>query len=245
MDTGATWTLNTVDPTLQRPNDQIYSLVVLSIKNPPAGVVNVSAAGGRTDLFAPDAIVSAFGNGLATGTGGATTNPPPTMLSGATVTVTDSAGASQPAELLYVSSAQTQKVKLGPVAPGMFALNAAGLAAGSVLRVSGDGTQTAENLFQMDASGNVVALPIDLGPPTDQVFLILFGTGFRAAGTANTSLTIGGQSAQVSFAGPQGAFAGLDQVNVLAPRSLAGRGTVSIVLTASGQTANTVNISLQ
>jgi uncharacterized protein (TIGR03437 family) len=127
----------------------------------------------------------------------------------------------------------------------MFTFDAAGLVAGSVLRVSGDGAQTPENFLRVDSSGAVVAVPIDLGPPTDQVFLILYGTGFRAAGTANTSVTIGGQEAQVSFAGDQGSFAGLDQVNVLIPRSLAGSGTVNIVLTASGQRANTVNISVQ
>jgi len=271
-DSGATWALSPVDPALSFPNEEVYSLVALTIATatPPASVVNVLAAGGRTDLFAPASIVSAFGSGLATATASATTNPPLTTLGGATVTVTDSAGASQQAELLYVSSAQVnyivpaglaagtatvafnsgsstqnQQIKLGPVAPGMFTFNAAGLAAGSVLRVSADGTQTAENLFQMDRSGNVIALPINLGPATDQVFLILYGTGFRAAGTANTTMTIGGQNAQVSFAGDQGAFAGLDQVNVLLPRSLAGRGSVNIVLTASGQTANTVNVSIQ
>ncbi len=210
-DSGATWAVRSVDPTLLKPNDQIYSLVALTIKNPPPGVVNVSAAGGRTDLFAPDSIVSAFGNGLATGTAGATTNPPLTTLGGATVTVTDSAGVSQPAPLLYVSSGQVnyivpdglaagaatvafnsgsstqnQKILLGPVAPGMFTFNAAGLVAGSVLRVSGDGTQTPENFYQLDGSGAVVPVPINLGRSTDQVFLILYGTGFRAAGTANT-----------------------------------------------------------
>ena len=269
-DSGTTWALRSVDPALTDPNDEIYWLTALTIANPPAGVVNVSAAGGRTDLFAPESIVSAFGNGLATGTASASTNPPLTTLGGASVTVTDSAGVSQLAELLYVSAAQVnyivpaglaagtatvafnsgsstqnQKIQLGPVAPGMFTFNAAGLAAGSVLRVSGDGTQTAEDLFQVDNSGNVVALPVNLGAATDQVFLILYGTGFRAAGTANTTMTIGGQNAQVSFAGPQGAFAGLDQVNVLVPRSLAGKGSVGVVLTASGQTANTVNISVQ
>jgi len=269
-DTGTTWTLGSVDPTLTDPNDEIYSLVALTIANPPPGVVNVSAAGGRADLFAPNSIVSAFGTGLAAQTAAATTNPPTTTLGGATVTVTDSAGTSLPAELLYVSSAQVnyivpaglaagtatvafnsgsaiqnQKIQLGPVAPGMFTFNAAGLVAGSVLRVSGDGTQTPENFYRLDSSGAVVPVPIDLGPPTDQVFLILYGTGFRAAGTANTTMTIGGQKAQVSFAGDQGAFAGLDQVNVLVPRNLAGSGSVNIVLTASGQTANTVNISVQ
>ena len=127
----------------------------------------------------------------------------------------------------------------------MFTFNAAGLVAGSVLRVSGDGTQTPENFYQLDGSGAVVPVPIDLGPSTDHVFLILYGTGFRAAGTANTTMTIGGQNAQVSFAGPQGAFAGLDQINVLVPRSLGGSGSVSIVLTTAGQSANKVNISIE
>ena len=127
----------------------------------------------------------------------------------------------------------------------MFTFNAAGLAAGSVLRVSSDGTQTPENLYQLDGSGALVAATINFGPATDQVFLILYGTGFRAAGTANTTMTIGGQNAQVSYAGDQGAFAGLDQVNVLLPRSLAGRGTVEIVFTALGQTANTVYVSVR
>jgi photosystem II stability/assembly factor-like uncharacterized protein len=142
---GATWTLGTVDPKLAPPNDQIYSLVALTITNPPPGVVNLSAAGGRTDLFAPDAIVRVFGSGLAGVSLGASTNPPSTTLGGATVAVTDSAGTSQPAELLYVSSVQinynvpdglaagaatvafnsgsstqNQKIQLGPVAPGMF-----------------------------------------------------------------------------------------------------------------------------
>ncbi len=233
-DSGATWTLGTVDPNLMPPiHDQIFSLVPLTITNPPPGVVNVSAAGGRTDLFAPDAIVSAFGSGLAGVSSGASTNPPLTTLGGATVTVTDSAGTSQPAELLYVSSAQinyivpdglaagaatvafnsgsatqNKKIQLGPVAPGMFTFNAGGFVAGSVLRVSGDGTQTPENFYQLDGSGAVVPVHINLGPATDQVFLILYGTCFRAAGTANTTMTIGGQNAQVSFAGDPRRFCG-------------------------------------
>jgi len=54
----------------------------------------------------------------------------------------------------------------------------------------------------------------------------------------------------VQYAGAQGAgapssFYGLDQVNVLLPRSLAGSGTVNVVLTAGGQTANTVTMDIQ
>ena len=45
-DSGATWTLGTVDPKLMPPiNDQIYSLVALTIANPAAGVSLPSPAG--------------------------------------------------------------------------------------------------------------------------------------------------------------------------------------------------------
>jgi uncharacterized protein (TIGR03437 family) len=38
---------------------------------------------------------------------------------------------------------------------------------------------------------------------------------------------------------------GLDQVNVQLPSSLAGKGNVTILLTASGLAANPVNITIQ
>jgi uncharacterized protein (TIGR03437 family) len=50
----------------------------------------------------------------------------------------------------------------------------------------------------------------------------------------------------VLFFGAAPGYAGEDQVNIgPLPRSLAGQGVVSIVLTASGQAANTVNIDIQ
>ncbi len=44
------------------------------------------------------------------------------------------------------------------------------------------------------------------------------------------------------YAGLQGDFFGLDQVNVRIPRSLIGRGEVDIVLTVDGKVANTVKV---
>jgi uncharacterized protein (TIGR03437 family) len=46
----------------------------------------------------------------------------------------------------------------------------------------------------------------------------------------------------VLYAGTQNLFAGLDQVNVLLPSSLAGKGTVEVQLTANGVAANAVQI---
>jgi uncharacterized protein (TIGR03437 family) len=90
------------------------------------------------------------------------------------------------------------------------------------------------------------ATPIDLGAETDIVVVTLFGTGLRK----NTDLTrvratIGGVDAPVLFAGAQGQFAGLDQVNLQLSRSLQGRGEVPIILTVDGQTANTSTINVR
>ena len=49
-----------------------------------------------------------------------------------------------------------------------------------------------------------------------------------------------GVTAQVLFAGAQGEFAGLDQVNVQVPAAVKGAGEVDVVLTVVGKTANVV-----
>jgi len=58
-------------------------------------------------------------------------------------------------------------------------------------------------------------------------------------------VTVDGVAASVAYAGPQGAFTGLDQANVLLPPSLAGKGSVTVHLTANGMAANPVNITIQ
>jgi uncharacterized protein (TIGR03437 family) len=44
------------------------------------------------------------------------------------------------------------------------------------------------------------------------------------------------------FSGAQGTFAGLDQINIAIPPSLAGAGNVVIRVEAAGQSSNTVQI---
>jgi len=56
---------------------------------------------------------------------------------------------------------------------------------------------------------------------------------------------VGNTPCQVAFAGPQGTYFGLDQVDVELPQSLAGSGTVNVMITAAGQTANTVTVDIQ
>jgi uncharacterized protein (TIGR03437 family) len=115
------------------------------------------------------------------------------------------------------------------------------------LRIKADGSQLSEPIAQFDSAlGRFVARPIDLGAATDQVFLILFGNGLRHRSSLTAVMAqVGGTTATIGYAGLQGDFVGLDQVNLLLPKSLAGRGEVDVTLNVDGQAANTVRVSIK
>ena len=226
-----------------------------------------SSASFELGPVAPGALVSAtpyfftsFGSTTATAPSAAW----PTNLGGVTATVTDSAGKSGSAAISYVSPTQINfqiptglatgagsvsisaggntipsKINIQPVYPNLFLLNAGGLAAANVIRTH-NGVNTTEQVYQT-LNGAVVAAPIALNG--DQVYLVLYGSGLGSATSATAS--VGGASATVAYSGPQGTYAGLDQYNVLIPSSLAGKGNVSIVITAAGKPSNTVNVTIQ
>jgi uncharacterized protein (TIGR03437 family) len=239
---------------------------------PPTGSVTrtVSAASRQDGPVAAESIVIATGSRLATGAATANYDRPPTTLAGTTVNVIDSAGVTRPAVLFSVSANQviyqvppgtaagtatvtiqagdgvaaTAQVQIAAVAPGIYTLNSAGLARAYVLR-SSNGNLFVEDVFDIDATGAVAARPITISNG-DQVTLMVYGTGFRAAG-GDLSVTAGDIIAPILYAGPQGVQPGLDQFNILIPPEL-GTGTaqvVQIVLTAAGQTANAVNVTVQ
>ena len=91
-----------------------------------------------------------------------------------------------------------------------------------------------------------VPAPIDLGGANDIVFLIVFGSGIRGRGSLpDVKVTIGGEPAEVIYAGPVPDLVALDQLNIRIPRSLAGRGEVAVVVTIDGKVANTFIINIQ
>jgi uncharacterized protein (TIGR03437 family) len=143
-------------------------------------------------------------------------------------------------------------LQVAAVAPGLFTADASGrgVPAATALRVKADGTQSYEPVTTFNASTNrYEPLPIDLGPTSgagDQLFLIVFGTGLRnRSAVAAVTATIGGANADVSYAGAQGSFTGLDQLNLAIPRVLAGRGNVDIAVLVDGKTANIVTINVK
>jgi len=234
-------------------------------------VVLTNAASFATGAVAPDSIASAFGTNLATATASSGSSPLPTSLGGTYVRVIDSAGTGRRAGLFFISPSQVNLLvpaastlgacrlvivsgagdvssapcAIAAVAPGVFTANASGggLAAAQILRVNGGGGQTVENVA--DASGNPI--PINFGPPGDSLFLILYGTGVKGRSSLGAvSVNVGGTLASPLFAGPQGTFAGEDQINAgPLSRGLAGAGTVNVQLTVDGINANTVTLVFQ
>jgi uncharacterized protein (TIGR03437 family) len=243
-----------------------------SSSDPLTQLAVTNSASYSTLSMAADEIVTLFGSNLGTSTSYA--SPPADSLGGTIVTVTDSAGVTRAAQIFYVSSAQASilmpagvargpatltvtnpnqapvstSIVIGPVSPGLFTANSTGqgVAAAQVIRVHADGTQDApQNVAVFDPGQNLwVPAPIDLGSSTDTVYLLLYGTGIRHYASMPTC-TIAGQQATVAFAGAQGSFAGLDQVNLLLPTTLIGAGTVNLVLIVDGTAANTVTLAFR
>ncbi|MGH9800774.1 MAG: hypothetical protein ACRD82_10450, partial [Blastocatellia bacterium] len=194
---------------------------------PPLAAVN--AASYSTAAIAPDSIAGLFGVGMATTIQVATSLPLPTTLAGSQIEIRDAAGTARAAPLFFVSPTQvnflvptgtatgvaTIKATLSngfvacglmmvmPVAPGLFTADASGsgLPAAEILRVKTDNTRSMES----------VALPVDLGPAGDQVYLILYCTGVRLRSSLNNvTVMIGGVPVSVLYAGVAPGFEGLD-----------------------------------
>ncbi|HZS50806.1 MAG TPA: FG-GAP-like repeat-containing protein [Bryobacterales bacterium] len=232
----------------------------------------ISAASGAP-VVAPESIASVFGPSLAGITQSAAAEPLPKTLGGITVEVQDSRGTRRPAPLFFVSPNQINFEIPADLAPGEAAISIltdTGVSFSATAQVN----LVAPGLFTADGTGNGVAaavvsrshladpteeflpafqcvdgqcegVPIELSPDTD-VFLSLFGTGLRnRSSLSQVTVAINGVPAPVLYAGPQGSFTGLDQVNVLLPQSLRGSGNADVILTVDGQTANPVRINIK
>lgn len=235
----------------------------------------LNAAGFQLAPLAPDSIVSIFSNGIANSTATAPSVPLPATLAGLSVTLTDAGGAVRNAPLYFVSpnqvnfhlpagapagrhrvtirkqdnSAVTGDILVSPVAPGLFSANSDGTGVGLIAAVRADaqGNQTGVPVFALDpASQRFAAVPISLGAATDQVHLVLYGTGVRGAALTSVTATAGGVSVPVAYAGAQPEYPGFDQINIgPLPRSLAGRGEVPVRIVVNGFPSNTVTVAIE
>ena len=219
--------------------------------NPPKLAI-VSAASYQEIAVTPGSIATAFGSG------------------GTAVTLKDSAGVERTAQVLASTATQVSFVipdgtalgaatitvagvsgstQIQSLAPAIFAANAnsAGVAAAVAVLVKSDGTQTVQPVFtcSRNVSGCVTA-PLDMGAVSDQLILSLYGTGIRNRETiSDVSIFIGDDKCDVLYAGPQGDYPGLDQINVRIPRTRIGGGAVSVILSVAGKSANVTMVNIK
>jgi uncharacterized protein (TIGR03437 family) len=186
----------------------------------PVVVANAASYGAET--VAPDEIVSVFG-GITAGI--------------TTAKVTDSAGESREAQVLYSGPGQATLVL------------PAGMAKGSALVTAGWWTSavtveaTAPGLFTADGSGKGAPAGWSDGIEAGTT-VALYGTGIRNW-SAKPVCTIGGEAVEVLYAGAQGEMAGLDQVNLYVPGSLKGIGATVLELVVDGVPANRVAVTVR
>jgi uncharacterized protein (TIGR03437 family) len=118
-----------------------------------------------------------------------------------------------------------------------------------VTLVSASGQQSFQATFEMGSSGSVSAIPIAPAPAGDTVYLSLFGTGIRNASSlsAVSAAIASTYAAQVTYAGPEGEYDGLDQVNILLPPTVFALGAVTLPLevVVDGQPSNAVMLDFQ
>jgi uncharacterized protein (TIGR03437 family) len=229
----------------------------------------INSASGAIGGASPASLVSIFGGDFADGSAQASGPQLPKKLLNVGATLSDASGKIYDVGISYVSPPQMNlaipaAAVVGPavltvnrpalpprsvdltlteVAPGLFSADGTGkgIAAAVVLRVKPTLETTSELAFDPNTRA---ALPIDLSG-TDQVYLLLFGSGIRRW-TKTVAVTVGGQTVDVKAAVAQPQYEGLDQINVgPLPASLAGRGAVSINLTVDGQSANPVTVAFR
>lgn len=238
-----------------------------SVYNPSCGTADNPCNANAT--VAPDELVSAFGADLANTT--AVNGTFPTNLGGTTATLVDSTNTSYDVPLYSVTSGQvnyyipsnvhngpakisfksgdgtvtTGVVLVASVMPGFYTASANGKGAPSAIAViqHADGSRSSVDTFTC-SGGTCSPAAISLAS-TDTLVVEFYGTGIRhVSSLAGVTATANGVSAPVQYAGASG-YTGEDQINIQIPNSVFGAGTVNVVLTADGQTSNTVTLNLQ
>ena len=231
-----------------------------------ASIAVVNAANYYGGALASDAIASVFGAMLSPRIESAQALPLPLEMSGTSITVNGIA-----AQLLYVSSDQ-----INFVMPKNLAAGTATIIVKNIYGEYSMGTVTiaasTPGIFTRDSSGrgeasavasadgiNYQSAPYSLRVNGQPNYLSLFGTGFRGIlsakpedenGVAESVIAfIGGIPARVLYAGAQGFFVGVDQINLEIPQSLSNRMSsgvtqFEVVIAVNGIEANRVMVSI-
>ncbi|MDP2998432.1 MAG: hypothetical protein Q8N47_13175 [Bryobacterales bacterium] len=243
--------------------------VIPALAQTPA-LKTVSAASLRQGPLAREMAAFSLGLGLATGTASYAGQEPGIELLGTTVKLVDSEGKEGYATILAVSPAQVNwivpewpadgkakvfvasgsgvvsegEITVSEVAPGLYSADGAGkgYAAAGAVRVSADGTRTSLQTLLCAVEGGV-CLPLPLDPAVPGELVVgLYATGVRRA--AQVAVRLGGEMVPVRSAGQRPGTPGIDEIVILVPSALAGRGDLETVVVADGLESNPVVLAI-
>lgn len=228
------------------------------------GVVNGAAfVPAPNNTVAPGALISIFGSNLALFTAGAVAVPLPTTLGGTQVTVNGVA-----APLVFVSPLQinaqapfeapagssvnvvvkvtglpdsaAEPVRVEAASPGIFTASQNGTGAGAVLHANFSPVSSA---LPAKPGEVILIFCTGLGQTQPPVSTGAAGNGEVTASTP--SVTVGGQTAALSFSGAAPGFVGLYQINVTVP-GFSAAGDYEVIISIAGkQSRSGVTIRVQ
>lgn len=264
---------NAANGTGTSSNDYIYT-TSKSIDPLPYAAVS-AASYSPTNVVSSEMISALYSIGMAAGTLTATTLPLPTQLGETTVEFQDSTGKVSNSPLFFVSAGQvnflvpantpngsaTVRVKrngttvvqgaidVQQVSPGIFtaASSGQGVAAAYFDRRENSNPSLPITELTFRVNPTIEAVPYDLTRPNSSVYLVLFGTGLRwRSSLGGVSVSLRGENYPALYAGEAPGYAGLDQIVIgPLPATLNGAGTVNVVVTVDGKTANTVTVAFK
>jgi uncharacterized protein (TIGR03437 family) len=259
-------TVNADEPSLKISGTTSVSGNLQSTANAPVmstgGVLNAASFAVSTPL-APGTMIAIFGSNLANGTSSSSTLPLNTQLSGTLVTI-----GGEPAPLLFASSGQVnaiipyglpvnthlqvivrqgnaytspQSITLSAANPAIFTEALSGAGQGIIIRPDG---QYAASGTPAQAGDEIVIYAGGLGDTTPEATAGQAAPSSPLENVSGVSVTIGGQSARVDFAGLVPSLTGLYQINAAVPAGVSGN-AVPVVVTVAGQPSPPVTMAVQ
>jgi len=217
-----------------------------------------------TASLAPGVLISVFGTGLASSSISGT-SPLPTDLAGTQVTL-----GNQPLPLLYASDGQVnaqvpyglavntqlqlqvkrgatlsvpQSLTVAPAQPAVFTLDQSGAGQGAIVNA---GNVIVDAQAPASSGDTVVIYCTGLGAVSPAVPAGVPAPTTSLSQTTNpVTVSIGGQPAQVAFAGLTPGYAGLYQINAVVPAGVSAGDAVPVVLQVAGQVSPAVTMSVK
>jgi uncharacterized protein (TIGR03437 family) len=260
-------TVNADEPSLKISGTTSVSGSLQSTANAPVmstgGVLNAASYSVSSPL-SPGTLIAIFGSNLANGSSNSSTLPLSEQLSGTLVTI-----GGEPAPLLFASQGQVnavipyglpvnthlqvivrqgnaytspQSITLSAANPAIFTQSLSGTGQGIIIRPNGE---YAAPGTPAQAGEEVVIYAGGLGDTTPEATAGQAATASPLLYVANpVTLTIGGQSVNVDFAGLVPSLTGLYQINAAVPAGVSGD-ALPVVVTVAGQPSPAVTMAVQ